>query len=78
MTAVRFPVGVGTFSLHLHVQTASGPTQTPIQWVPGIFFPMVNRPGRRVDHSVPPNAETSVKMSGAIPPLSNRPSWRGA
>jgi hypothetical protein len=39
-----------------------GPTQPPIQWVPG-----VKRPGREADHSPRPSAE--VKKSLAIPPV---------
>jgi hypothetical protein len=27
-----------------------GPTQSPIQWVPGAFSPGVKRPGREADH----------------------------
>jgi hypothetical protein len=32
---VRFPAGVGNFSLHHRVQNGLGPTQPPIQWGPG-------------------------------------------
>jgi len=34
-----------------------GPTQPPIQWVPGALFLEVKRPGREADHSPPPSAE---------------------
>jgi hypothetical protein len=39
-----------------------GPTQTPVQWAPG-----VKRPGREANHSSPTSAE--VKNGGAIPPF---------
>jgi hypothetical protein len=41
---------------------ALGPTQPPMQWVPG-----VKRPGHEADHSSPCTAE--VKNGGAIRPL---------
>jgi hypothetical protein len=34
-----------------------GPTQTPIQWVPGALSPGVKWPGRQADHSPPTSAE---------------------
>jgi hypothetical protein len=34
-----------------------GPTQPPIQLLPGIFSPEVKRPGRETDHSPPSSAE---------------------
>jgi hypothetical protein len=36
---------------------ALGPTQTPIQWVPGALSLGVKRPGREADHSPPSSAE---------------------
>jgi hypothetical protein len=35
---VRFLAGAGNFSLRHRVQTGSGPTQPPIQWVPWVLF----------------------------------------
>jgi hypothetical protein len=32
---VRFPAGAGNFSLRTASRTDLGPTQPPIQWVPG-------------------------------------------
>jgi hypothetical protein len=48
-----------------------GPTQPPIQWVPGL-----KRQGSEADHSPPSSAE--VKSSGAIPLLPHTSSWRVA
>jgi hypothetical protein len=36
---------------------AIGPTQPPVQWVPGVLSPRIKRPGRDVDHSPPYIAE---------------------
>jgi hypothetical protein len=36
---------------------ALGPTQPPIQWVPGVLYLGVRRPGREADHSPPTSAE---------------------
>jgi hypothetical protein len=46
---------------------ALGPTLLSIQWVLGIIFPGVKRPGREADHSPPFSAE--VKNVGALLPL---------
>jgi hypothetical protein len=47
---VRVPVGSRIFSTSY--REALGPTQPPIQWVPG-----VKRQGREADHSPPASAE---------------------
>jgi hypothetical protein len=44
-----------------------GPTQLPIQWVPGIVFPEVKRYETEADHS--PLSSAEVKEGGAISPL---------
>jgi hypothetical protein len=44
-----------------------GPTQSPIQWVPGALSPGVKQWGHEANHSPPSSAE--VKKDGAIPPL---------
>jgi hypothetical protein len=56
--------GIISFFLKIllfHVTTASrpalGPTQLPIQWVPGALSLGVKRPGRETDHSPPSIAE---------------------
>jgi hypothetical protein len=54
-----------------------GPTQPPIQWVPGAFSLGVKRPGREADHSLPPTAEVKewVELYLHSP---NTPARRGA
>jgi len=52
MTGVQFPARVGTFSIAILV-----PTQRPIQWVPGVVFPGIERSGSETDHSPPSSAE---------------------
>jgi hypothetical protein len=42
---------------------ALGPTQPPIQWVPGASSLGVKRPGREVDHSAPSGAEVKNAWS---------------
>jgi hypothetical protein len=58
-------------------RTALGPTQPPIQWVPGAFSLEVERPGREADHSSPSSAEFKecVELYLHSP---NTPSWHGA
>jgi hypothetical protein len=46
---------------------ALGPTQPPIQWVPGAVPLGLKQLGREADHSPPSSAE--VRMRGAIPLL---------
>jgi hypothetical protein len=43
-----------------------GPTQPPVQWVPGALSPGVKQPGREPGHSLPSSGE--VENGGAIPP----------
>jgi hypothetical protein len=56
---VRSPAGSKDFfSLSSVSRPALGPTQPPVQWVPGVFSPGVKaRPGRDADHSPPSSAE---------------------
>jgi hypothetical protein len=56
---------------------ALGPTQHPIQWVPGILFLGVKQPGREADHSPPSSAEVKAWME-LYRHFTNTPSWRGA
>jgi hypothetical protein len=58
-------------------RTALGPTQPPIQWVPGALSLGVKRQGREADHSPPFSAEVNNARSYiSTPPIP--PSWRGA
>jgi hypothetical protein len=54
---------------------ALGPTQPPVQWVPGVLNPGQKR-GRGVnaDHSPPSIAD--LRMSMSYNPLPLAPSWR--
>jgi hypothetical protein len=52
-----------------------GPTEAPIQWVPGVLSPGIKRPGREAEHSSQCSAD--VKNGGAIPPLPHTSSRRG-
>ena len=65
---------------------ALGPTQTSIQWVPGLYngyrvftmgtgsFPEVKRPGRGVDHPPPSSAEVKERVAAYLHSL-YWPSW---
>jgi hypothetical protein len=44
-------------------RTALGPTQPPIQWVPGALSLGVKQPGRQADHSPPSSAEVKNAWS---------------
>jgi hypothetical protein len=46
-----------SFLLSSFFRTALGPTQPPIQWVPGAPSLGVKRPGREADHSPPSSVE---------------------
>jgi hypothetical protein len=49
--------GLGIFLFTTASRTALGPTQPPIQWVPGALSLGVKRSGREADHSPPSSAE---------------------
>jgi hypothetical protein len=49
--------GLGIFLFTTASRTALGPTQPPIQWVPGTLSLGLKRQGRETDHSSPPSAE---------------------
>jgi hypothetical protein len=53
------PGGGKDFLFSMPFRPALGPTQHPIQWVPGAFSPGVERPGREADHS--PSTSGEVK-----------------
>jgi hypothetical protein len=55
---VRFPAGQRIFPVAFSSRPALGPTQPPVQWVPGVLSPGVKaRPGRDADHSTLSSAE---------------------
>jgi hypothetical protein len=58
-------------------RTALGPTQPPVQWVPGALSWVVKRPGREADHSPPSSAEVS-ECADLYLYAPNTSSWRGA
>jgi hypothetical protein len=53
-----------------------GPTQPPVQWVPGALSLGVKQSGRETDHSPPSSAK--VKNGGAISPLPHMSSCHSA
>jgi hypothetical protein len=56
---------------------ALGPTQPPIQWVPGALSLGVKRLGREADHSPPSRADVKESV-GLYLHSPNMLSWRGA
>jgi hypothetical protein len=58
-------------------RTALGPTQPPIQWVPGALSLEIKQPRREADHSPPSSTEVKecVELYLHSP---NKPSLRGA
>jgi hypothetical protein len=75
-TSVRLSLNAWKFSLHHRVQNGSGPTQPPIQWVPGTLSLGVKRPRREADHSPPSSAKvknawsytsiTPIRLNGVV------------
>ena len=58
-------------------RTALGPTQPPIQWVPGLYQ-RVKRPGRGLDHRPPSSAEVKERVEIYLsPPLGFRGLFQG-
>jgi hypothetical protein len=55
---------------------ALGPTQSPIQWVPGVPSLRVKRPGRETDNSPPSRADVKECVELYLPTTMS--SWRGA
>jgi hypothetical protein len=68
--------GLGIFFFIPASRPALGPTQPPMQWVPGALSLGVKRLGREADQSPP-----STEVKECVVPYfysSNTPSWRGA
>jgi hypothetical protein len=68
---------LGIFLFTTVSRTALGPTQPPIQGVPGALSLGVKRPGREANHSPPSSAEVKERRELYLH-SSNTPSWRGA
>jgi hypothetical protein len=63
------PGRVKNFLFSTSSRPALGPTQPPIQWVPGALSPGVKRQGREADHSPPPSSEVKkMWMYTSTPP----------
>jgi hypothetical protein len=61
---------LGIFLFTTASRPALGPTQPPIQWVPGALSLWVRRPGREADQSPPPSAEVKNGWSyTSTPPI---------
>jgi hypothetical protein len=60
---VRFPAGDGNFLFTTAFGMALGPTQPPIQWVPGALSLGVKWPGCETDHSPPSSAKVKNTWS---------------
>jgi hypothetical protein len=54
-TVIRQELGIFLFTITF--RQALGPTQPPIQWVPGPVSLVVKRAEREADHSLPSSAE---------------------
>jgi hypothetical protein len=70
----RIPVAARIFSTSS--RPVLGPTQPPIQWVPGALSPGVKRQGHEADHSPPTSAE--VKKMWLYTAIPHTPSWHSA
>jgi hypothetical protein len=53
------PGGGKNIRFSISSRPALGPTQPPIQWVPGALSPGVKLPGRKANHSPPTSAEVT-------------------
>jgi len=71
-----FRRGLGIFLFTTAWRTALGPTQPPIEWVPGDLSLGVKRLGHEANHSPPLSAEVKNAWSYTFAP--NTSSWRDA
>jgi hypothetical protein len=58
-----FRQGLGIFLFTTASRPALGPTQPPIQWVPGAVSLGIKRPGCEADHTPPSSAEVKNAWS---------------
>jgi hypothetical protein len=58
-------------------RAAMGPTQPPIQWLPGALSLRIKRPGREADH-LPSSSAGDKKCVEIYLDSPNTPSWYGA
>jgi hypothetical protein len=65
---VGVPSRVKNFLFSTSSRPALGPTQPPIQWVPGALSPGVKRQGREADHSPLASAEVKKMIYTSTPP----------
>jgi hypothetical protein len=72
---VRFPTGAANILFITASRRALGPTQPPIQWVPGSLSLVVKRPGREADHSPPSSAEVNNVWSYTSSPQYALTAW---
>jgi hypothetical protein len=67
--------GLGTFLFTIASRTVLGPTQPPIQWVPGALSLGVKRPRCQADHSPPCSSEVKNAWSYTSTPLYVSMAW---
>jgi hypothetical protein len=67
--------GLGIFLFTIASKPALGPTQPPIQWVPGDLSQGVKRLGREADHTSPSIAEVKNAWSYTSTPLYTSMAW---
>jgi hypothetical protein len=67
--------GLGIFLFTTASRTALGPTQPPIQWIPGALSLGIKRPGREADHSPPSSAEVKNAWSYTSTPRNVFMAW---
>jgi hypothetical protein len=66
---VRVPGRIKDFLFCTSSRPSVGPTQPPIQWVPGALSPGLKQPGREADHSPPASAEVKKMLVYTSTPL---------